>query len=319
MPRPHHRPDPVRLLDLQAFCAVAEHLSFVAAARGTGMSTSTVTRSVQALEQVLGSELVNRSHRHVSLTPAGEAYYQAVKPALRQLAEAAAALDRPQAGLEGWVRFVAPPVLESRVLPQALEQVSRLHPGIQVDITFSDTAVDPAGAGLDFAIRGGYPASSQLIGQTLWRYERLLCASPAYVARHGLPLEPHALAGHRFVIHTGPRLLRGWRLQRQDQVVAVPAVATHRVNSGAGLLAMVDVGLGIARIADWIAAPLIAAGRLVQVCPDYSVVSRTGQVAEMHVVHQSHALSAASRAIIAAIREHAPPGMLRVAPRPASV
>lgn len=306
MPRALHRPDPIRLLDLQAFCAVAEHRSFVAAARSTGMSTSTVTRALQSLEQALGRELVSRSQRHVSLTPAGEAYYQAVKPALRQLADAGQALGPPRDALEGWVRFVAPPVLESRVLPQALQQVCRRHPQLHVDVSFSDTAVDPAEAGLDFAIRGGYPLSSGLIGQTLWRYQRWLCASPAYVARHGQPMDPAALAGHRFVIHTGPRLLRAWLLQRDGEVFTVPAAAAHRVSSGAGLLALVEAGLGIARIADWIAAPLIDSGRLLRLCPGYALVSRSGQAAEMHVVHQSHALSAASRAVIAAIREQAP-------------
>lgn len=307
MPRALHRPDPIRLVDLQAFCAVAEHLSFVAAARSTGMSTSTVTRSVQALEQVLGCELVSRSHRHASLTPAGEAYYQAVKPALRQLADAGEALAQPHGALEGWVRLVAPPVLETRVLPQALAQVCSEHPRLHVDVSFSDSAVDPAEAGLDFAIRGGYPVSSQLIGKTLWRYERWLCASPAYVARHGLPADPQALAPHQFLVHTGPRVLRTWLLQGEGEAVPVPAVAAHRVSSGASLLALLEAGLGIARVADWIAAPLIAQGRLLRICAGHRLVSRSGRSAEMHVVHQRHALSSASRAVIAAIRAHAPP------------
>lgn len=306
MPHPLHRSDSIRLLDLQAFCAVAEHLSFVTAARTTGMSTSTVTRSVQSLEQGLGCELVSRSRRHVTLTVVGEAYYQSVKAALRQLASAKEELVKNDESPEGWVRFSAPPILESNFLPQVLEKISCCYPNVRVDITFTDVFIEPAEAGLDFAIRGGYPAGSGLVGQTLWRYERVLCASPGYVARFGLPLDPKSLADHQFVIHTGPRLIRAWRLKMGEDVFSIPAVATHRVSSGAGLLSVVEAGMGVGRIADWIARPLFKSGRLVRVCPGYTAVCQTGQSAEMHVVHANHMLSRSSRAVISVLHEFAP-------------
>lgn len=300
---PRHVPGPgqLRIADLEAFCAVAERLSYVAAARGTGMSPSGVTRAVQAVEAAMGHELLTRSHRNVSLTPAGEAYYDLARAALRQLADAGQVLARSASELQGLVRFSAPSVLESRILPAALATLSVSHPGLRVDVTYTDVHLDPAQAGLDFAIRGAYPADSELIGQTLWRYERYLCAAPAYVAHHGLPATPEDLAGHRFVLHTGPRQLRSWYLYNGRQSLRIPLGVSHRVTSGSGLVELLLAGVGIGRLASWVAQPLIEQGRLVRLCPHHTVVSRTGTLMEMHAVHHGR-LSTPSRSVIAAIR-----------------
>ncbi|MET0290377.1 MAG: LysR family transcriptional regulator [Pseudoxanthomonas sp.] len=318
MPRQIISPGQLRVMDLEAFCAVAERSSYVAAARGIGMSPSGVTRAIQAVEVAMGHALVSRSHRHVSLTPAGEAYYEVAKAALRQLADAGNVLARSGTAIQGLVRFSAPPVLESRILPAALAAVSLSHPALRVDVTYTDTYLDPAEAGLDFAIRGGFPVDSTLIGQTLWRYERYLCAAPNYLARVGTPVRPGDLADHHFVLHTGPRLLRNWYLHNGTESLRIPVNVSHRVTSGSGLIELLLAGLGISRLASWVAQPLIDAGRLVRVCPDYTVISKTGQRMEMHEVHHGR-LSGSSRAVIAAIRtaweQHgpqvAPPGRRR--------
>jgi DNA-binding transcriptional LysR family regulator len=315
MPRHVLNPGQLRVADLEAFCAVAERLSYVAAARATGMSPSGVTRAVQAVEAAMGQELLSRSHRSVSLTPAGEAYYDLARSALRQLVDAGAVLARSASELRGLVRFSAPPVLESRILPAALAALSVSHPRLRVDVTYTDVYLDPAEAGLDFAIRGAFPVDSDLIGQTLWRYERYLCAAPAYIAREGLPATPEELARHRFVLHTGPRQLRSWYLYDGRQSLRIPVNVSHRVSSGSGLVELLLAGLGISRLASWVAQPLIDAGRLVRVCPRYTVVSRTGTQMEMHEVHHGR-LSNPSRSVIAAIRgaweQHGAPA---IAPR----
>jgi DNA-binding transcriptional LysR family regulator len=299
------RSSQLRLADLEAFCAVAEHHSYVAAARSTGMSASGVTRAIQGVEAVVGHQLVSRSQRSVSLTPAGEAYYRVAKAALRQLSGANEALSQAAADLSGWVRFSAPSLLESHVLPQALERVAQKHPGLHFDVSFTDAFVDPAQSGLDFAIRGAFPLSSNLIGRTLWKYDRFLCASPHYVESHGSPTQPDALGGHRFLIHTGPRLLRSWHLIRTSEasIVRVHVDAKHRVSSGSGVLQLLLAGEGIARLASWVAQPLIDEGRLVRVCPDYRVVSSDGRQAEMHAVYQGPTPSAGTKAIIKALRD----------------
>ncbi len=301
MPRQVIRPGQLRVMDLEAFCAVAERQSYVAAARSLGMSPSGTTRAVQAVEAAIGSELVSRSHRNVSLTPAGEAYYAVAKSALRQLNQASDALARSAGELRGLVRFCAPPVLESRILPAALSTLSSAHPDLRVDVTYTDAFVDPAEAGLDFAIRGGFPVDSKLIGQTLWRYERYLCAAPAYLAREGIPRRPADLASHRFVVHTGPRLLRNWYLYSGAESTHITVNVAHRVTSGSGLIELLLAGLGVGRLADWVAQPLIDQGRLVRICPGHTVISKTGRIMDMHEVHHG-CLSNGSLAVISAIR-----------------
>ena len=102
----------------------------------------------------------------------------------------------------------APDLLGVALLPAVLRRYAEDYPDVRIDISYTDKWVDPIAEGLDFAVRGGFPASSELLGARLWPYERLLCASPDYVARMGLPREPEDLVRHRLIMHTGPRVLR---------------------------------------------------------------------------------------------------------------
>ncbi len=306
MSRTKTRLESLRIAELAAFCLVAEKRSFVDAARALGATPSSTTRAVQAVEALVGQELVSRTRRAVALTPAGETYYDIAKAALRQLQAGTEAVSRAGLDLRGWVRFSVPAVFQTFFLPDVLAAIAAQHENLRLDVTYTDARVDPAQAGLDFAIRGAYPGDSDLIGQTLWRYDRYLCASPDYVAAHGLALTPADLARHRVVMHTGPRILSDWTMQRADDRQRLRIVPAHRVDSGAALVALVQRGLGIGRLASWIADPLIATGRLVRVCPGYVVVSASGRQAEIHAVYSSRALGRRARVILKEIRDRAP-------------
>lgn len=306
MSRTKTRLESLRIAELAAFCLVAEKRSFVDAARALGATPSSTTRAVQAVEALVGQELVSRTRRAVALTPAGESYYEIAKAALRQLQAGTEAVSRAGLDLRGWVRFSVPAAFQTFFLPDVLAAITARHENLRLDVTYTDLRVDPAQAGLDFAIRGAYPGDSDLIGQTLWRYDRYLCASPDYVAAHGLALVPDDLARHRVVMHTGPRILSDWTLQRGDERQRLRIAPAHRVDSGAALVALVQRGLGIGRLASWIADPLIATGRLVRVCPGHVVVSSTGRQAEIHAVYSSRALSRRARVILKELRDRAP-------------
>jgi DNA-binding transcriptional LysR family regulator len=293
----------LRVADLAAFCAVAERRSFVEAARALGTTPSTVTRAVQAVESLIGQELVSRTRRFTSLTPAGEAYYETVHVALRHLKQGADVLARGVTQVNGWVRFSAPTILETHLLPQILRELTLIHSNLKLDITYTDELVDPSQAGLDFAIRGAFPLDSNLIGQTLWTYDRYLCAGKAYVRDHGLAMEPTDLSSHRIIMHTGPRILKGWYLQNGKKAVRINIQPSHRVNTGAALLTLAQQGLGIARLAGWVAQPLIDSGQLVRVCPDYVVNSSTGRRAEMHAVYRGSTSSIRVKSILRTIKK----------------
>lgn len=291
------------LWEYQVFCAVAERQSFVLAARALGASPSAVTRAVQALERQVGAQLLLRSKSCVVLTPQGESYFESARGLLRMENEAREALRDTQSGDQGRLRFSAPDLLGVTLLPAVLRRYAAEHPGVTVDINYTDKGIDPIAEGLDFAIRGGFPASSELLGARLWPYERLLCASPDYVARMGLPREPEELAHHRLIMHTGPRVLKDWHLRRDKRIVRMHAEPAVRVSTSSGLMALALQGVGIARLADWAAAPEIARGTLVQVCPGYTATSAQGVAPQMHAVYASRSLPARARAMLAAIRQ----------------
>ena len=293
------------LWEYQVFCAVAERQSFVLAARALGASPSAVTRAVQALERQVGAQLLLRSKSSVTLTPQGESYFEYARELLRLESQAREALHDAQQGDQGRLRFSAPDLLGVTLLPAVLRRYAAEHPGVTVDIHYPDKAIDPIAAGLDFAIRGGFPASSDLLGARLWPYERLLCASPDYVACMGLPREPEELARHRLIMHTGPRVLKDWHLRRDKRIVRMHAEPAVRVSTSSGLMALALQGVGIARLADWAAAPEIARGTLVRVCPGYTATSARGVAPQMHAVYGSRSLPARARAMLAAIRQGA--------------
>ncbi|MBQ2648507.1 MAG: LysR family transcriptional regulator [Achromobacter sp.] len=293
------------LWEYQVFCAVAERQSFVLAARALGASPSAVTRAVQALERQVGAQLLLRSKSSVTLTPQGESYFEYARELLRLESQAREALHDAQQGDQGRLRFSAPDLLGVTLLPAVLRRYAAEHPGVTVDIHYTDKAIDPIAEGLDFAIRGGFPASSDLLGARLWPYERLLCASPDYVACMGLPREPEELARHRLIMHTGPRVLKDWHLRRDKRIVRMHAEPAVRVSTSSGLMALALQGVGIARLADWAAAPEIARGTLVRVCPGYTATSARGVAPQMHAVYGSRSLPARARAMLAAIRQGA--------------
>lgn len=293
------------LWEYQVFCAVAERQSFVLAARALGASPSAVTRAVQALERQVGAQLLLRSKSSVALTPQGESYFEYARELLRLESQAREALHDAQQGDQGRLRFSAPDLLGVTLLPAVLRRYAAEHPGVTVDIHYTDKAIDPIAEGLDFAIRGGFPASSDLLGARLWPYERLLCASPDYVACMGLPREPEELARHRLIMHTGPRVLKDWHLRRDKRIVRMHAEPAVRVSTSSGLMALALQGVGIARLADWAAAPEIARGTLVRVCPGYTATSARGVAPQMHAVYGSRSLPARARAMLATIRQGA--------------
>ena len=112
---------------------------------------------------------------------------------------------RDAARRPGPAALSAPDLLGVALLPAVLRRYAEDYPDVRIDISYTDKWVDPIAEGLDFAVRGGFPASSELLGARLWPYERLLCASPDYVARMGLPREPEDLVRHRLIMHTPAR------------------------------------------------------------------------------------------------------------------
>ncbi|MBI3903788.1 MAG: LysR family transcriptional regulator [Nitrosomonadales bacterium] len=297
------------LWDLRVFCAVVEKNSFVAAARSLGISPSAATRAIQALEQQLGNTLLHRSQKLLSLSSAGEIYYGFAKQIVQMQDRAEDDIASLQTVPKGWVRFCAPEICSRFFLPQQLGALTERFPAIRLDVLYTDANLDPIQENLDFAIRGAFPADSELIGYPLWQYERILCASPAYVARKGAPQEPEELGKHALIVHTAPRILKDWHFSSAARTLRLHMQPTHRVNTGTGLYELIRCGAGIGRLADWVAAPAIRQGLLVRVCPAYRMVSASGQSAQMHAAYGAKGLPLRAKAILESIRQAAAQSM----------
>ncbi|MET3134195.1 DNA-binding transcriptional LysR family regulator [Oxalobacteraceae bacterium GrIS 1.11] len=291
--------------EIRVFCSVVDKHSFIHAARTLGRSPSAVTRAIQHLEAAIGAELILRTQKRLTLTSAGECYYAFAKQLLSTQADALDQLAELGNSPQGWVRISAPEILALGFLPKTVARFSAAYPNVQIDIRFTDKSIDPIQERVDFAIRGAFPASSELIGYPLWHYRRHLYAAPAYLERMGTPFEPEELGGHDVIMHTAPRILRDWHFVSEARTLSCTIKPRHRFTSGIASFQAALEGAGIARLANWLAEPEVATGRLVRVCDAYRLASSKGLDPSIHAVYGSPRLGKAARLFLEAIRKQA--------------
>jgi len=190
------------MLDLSAlavFVAVAERGSFVGASRTLGLPTSTVSRHVADLERRLGVRLLHRTTRRVSLTDEGRALLERSAGPLADLEQAAAAVHERGTVPRGRLRLTASALFATEALAPWIPGFLAAHPEVEVELDATDRTVDLVAEGYDLAFRVGPLADSSLIARHLGSVGYLTAASPAYLERHGEPVMPHELKGHRCI------------------------------------------------------------------------------------------------------------------------
>lgn len=249
--------------ELRVFLAVAAQRSFVAAARVLMMTPPSVTRAVGALEDRLGVQLLLRTTRQVSLTSAGAAYAARVAPLVAGLAQAAEELREDQGDTAGLIRISAPMSMGERLLPDVIAQFRTLHPKVRLALSLTDRLIDIVAGEVDLAIRISAPPKDKLtIWRKLTRVQRLLVASPAYLAAAGVPEVPEDLTRHCCLAYdadTGPEV---WDLSMGGQRRRVTAGQAISSNNGDLIARMAVQGEGVAMLPRFIVAEDLAAGRL---------------------------------------------------------
>jgi len=273
------------------FLAVAEHLSFSAAAEVLGISRATVSSQVQELEKRLGVRLLQRSTRSVTLTEAGSAYRDALTGVLVQIREAERAATFFQTEAVGRLRIAAPPDLGQRHLMPIVAEFIKRYPGVHVEVSYSHSTVNLIEEGFDLAIRGTLTLEPNLITRSLGHSPIVVCASPEYLNLHGAPLHPEDLS-HHACLHFAPlRWGRVWVMRREGREVHAPITPRLEVNDGESLRRAALEGAGITLLPTFIVGDDLRAGGLVQVLRDWAV-------AEIPV----HAVYPANRHIAAKVR-----------------
>lgn len=253
------------LANLRAFIDVAETGSFSQAARRAGVAPSVVTKRVDQLEWRIRAPLFTRSTRKVSLTDVGERYLPQLRDLVRQMEDTLDGMARADGALEGHIRIKIPSTLGVLALGELLNRFLLAQPMVSLEVVLADRSVNPIEEGFDLALGARPESYGGVQDHPLAPVTRRLVASPAYLARAGEPQAATDLASHDCLVlsTTGTR----WELQGHQGLVGVDVRARLRTNDGLALLQAAHQGLGIALLADYLAAPGLREGALVEVLP----------------------------------------------------
>jgi DNA-binding transcriptional LysR family regulator len=272
---------------LAIFAAVVEEKSFSAAAKQLGMSKSAVSKQVGKLEDRLGARLLNRTTRRLSLTEVGSTFYEHCARILEEAdaAEAAVTLmhDRPR----GTLRINAPVSFGILHLAPAICDFLEENQEITIDMTLDDRFVDLVEEGYDVAVRIGDLKDSSLIARNLAPCRFVVCATPAYLERHGTPTVPQDLTGHNCLIYTYRNEPEWCFTDASGDRITVKLNGSFHANNGDALRAAALEGLGILGSPTFIIGDDLRNGRLVPILTEFTFRSATVNAVYPHRRHLS--------------------------------
>jgi DNA-binding transcriptional LysR family regulator len=252
--------------DLQVFARVVATGSLSAAARELGLSPAVVSKRLKRLEDRLGTRLLQRTTRQVSLTETGQGFHERVVAILSGIEEAEAFAARRSQQARGLLKVSAPTSFGRMHIAPNLKPFMGANPDLKLQLSLSDRFVDIVADGFDVAIRIGELGDSSLVARRLAPVRRILCASPDYIARHGTPESIDDLAGHRCL---PPHNNEPWRLEGPQGSLVYRPDGPLMTNSSEVIRECVIAGLGIALRSTWDISGELRSGRLVQVLPAY--------------------------------------------------
>jgi DNA-binding transcriptional LysR family regulator len=247
--------------------AVVERGSISAAAAGLGVSVSTASRALGALERDLGVHLVARTTRRMKLTEAGTRLYDRARRIALELEQARSELAGPR-GVTGRLVVSVSVTLGLRRLVPSLPELARRHPGLQLDVRLEDHPVDLIAAGVDLAIRAGgaLAARNSLVARRLITSPTWLVAASGYLHRRGAPARPDELASHDVLVHLGQAGPSDrWTLKQGGRPITVSVRGPLRSTTMLALHAAAVGGMGIAWLPVWLVHADVASGSLVRV------------------------------------------------------
>lgn len=257
------------LSNLKAFMVAADAGSFSGAARQLGLVPSVVSKRIDQLEWRIRAPLFTRSTRRLTLTDVGERYLPTVRALVRQVDEALAGMARSNGELEGHIRVKIPTTLGVLYLSDILHAFLRNQPMISMDVVLADRSVNPTEEGFDIAIGALPELYGRVEDRPLCVIKRRLCAAPSYLERRAPPQHPSDLVDHDCLVFTtsGSR----WEFQSPQGVVGIDVRPKLRTNDGAAIFQAVLAGGGVAVLPEYLAAPLLQSGDLLEILQAYEV------------------------------------------------
>ena len=271
----------MQLDDMALFARIVELGTLSAAARERNVPVSQVTRALARLEAACGARLLHRSTHGLSLTDEGDAVLAHGRRMLDAADELQGELSGKANGPSGWVRLSVSPVLAQAVVVPSLAALYRKYPQLHLDISADDRMTDMAREGIDFALRTGTTHTDTVVSRQIGELKRGLYASPAYVAEYGLPAEPGELEQHRLIANSRSPTLNHWTMASRKGTHELLVKGHTRTDNTAVMLSLVLHGVGIARLAELVALPLVRRGELVPVLPERMVMPAAPMYAVM--------------------------------------
>ncbi len=264
---------------LDTFARIVAAGSLSAAARELDLSLSVVSKRLAHLESRLGVRLLHRTTRQQTLTDDGAQFHAQVLRILEEVDRAETLMRDRRGTVSGVLRVTAPGELGRLRIAPLVAAFQQRHPQLTVQLVLTDTVVDLLAADIDVAVRIGNLADSTMIARELAPNHRVLCASPGYLAAHGLPVHPAELRAHRCIV-MGDQPRAEWRFDGAQGGVAVEVTAALLTNDGGAARTLALEGAGIALKSIWDVDADLDAGRLVRVLPAFAA-----SAAPLHAVY----------------------------------
>jgi DNA-binding transcriptional LysR family regulator len=256
---------------MEMFVRVVEAGSFSSAARDLNMGQPAISKTIAGLEDRLGVRLLVRSTRKLSPTEAGMAFYERALRAITEANEAEVAAQGAGAGLEGRLRICAPVTFARLHLVPRLSTFLDTHPRLQMELVMDDRPIDLVEENIDAALRLGALTDSSLRARKLSQDERLVVASPAYLARRGVPSTPAELVKHDAIIYRQRTGGEEWLFRRGTSETSVSLKRRLTVTAAEGVRAAVIAGQGFAISSLWMFAPELETGEVVSILEGWSL------------------------------------------------
>ena len=254
---------------MTAFVRAVDSGGFSAAAREIGLTPSALSKLVTRLEDRLGARLLHRTTRRLQLTAEGEAFYARARPILIALDEAEAEVTQAGASPRGLLRLHCGYAFGMHQLAPAIPRFLERHPQVELDIAITDQLPGAMAEGVDLSIRIGPLDESSMVARRICNLERVICASPDYLKRHGTPRTPDDLQQHNCLWITSLPALRRWPFDTDDGIRVVNISGNVVANNAETVLQLGVAGVGIVRLADVIVGEAVRSGQLVPLLTDW--------------------------------------------------
>ena len=289
---------------MRGFMEVVDRGSVTRAADAMSIAPSAVSRRIKDLEARLGAQLLTRTTRSMSLTEAGQGFYDRARAILAQVEEAEGEVSDASRALHGPLRIAAPLSFGVRHLSPILAGFAAAHPDLELDVDLSDRQVDLVSEGFDLAVRIGALRDSSMIARKLCDVHMIVAASPGFLERHGEPGVPADMKDWPCLAYVGSERFDIWRYRNPDGAPgSVQMNVAMRSNNGDVLRDAAVADLGVVRQPSFIIHRDLAEGRLRALLPGY-----TWSESAIHVIYpETRHLSAKSRAFIDFLRARLAP------------